>query len=153
MPLHCKQPEIVLLRPDRSPPEIASYSIMHLVGDVTGLVEALGEKQAIIVGHDWGRQRGLERRVTEAGHVPGSGGHECPVSLSSKRRRGQALRDAGLYTYYWLYYQDPGVAAAEYDRDPRATLRRRMYTSSGDAPQPSRPIRPEARQRCTRWHY
>src|SRR4029079_10770697 len=36
------------------PAEIAEYTIMHLVGDVTGLVEALGEKQAIVVGHDWG---------------------------------------------------------------------------------------------------
>ena len=46
----------------------------------------------------------------------------------------EALRDAGLYTYYWLYYQEPGVADAEYGRDPRMTLRRRLYTSSGDAP-------------------
>ena len=36
------------------PPEVASYSIMHLVGDVTGLVQSLGEKQAFVVGHDWG---------------------------------------------------------------------------------------------------
>ena len=34
-----------------APSEIASYTIMHLVGDVTGLVDALGERQAIVVGH------------------------------------------------------------------------------------------------------
>jgi hypothetical protein len=39
-----------------------------------------------------------------------------------------------LNTYYWTYYQDVGVADAEYDRDPKATLRRTLYTFSGDAP-------------------
>ena len=28
--------------------------MLHLVGDVVGLIEALGEEQAVIVGHDWG---------------------------------------------------------------------------------------------------
>lgn len=27
---------------------------MHLVGDVVGLIAALGEENAIVVGHDWG---------------------------------------------------------------------------------------------------
>jgi pimeloyl-ACP methyl ester carboxylesterase len=33
-----------------------------------------------------------------------------------------------------LYYQDVGVADAEYDRDPKDTLRRTLYTFSGSAP-------------------
>lgn len=30
------------------------YTQLHLVGDVTGLLDALGEEQAVVVGHDWG---------------------------------------------------------------------------------------------------
>src|ERR1700689_220318 len=37
-----------------SPDAIAAYSIFNLVGDIVGLVKALGEKEAIVVGHDWG---------------------------------------------------------------------------------------------------
>jgi pimeloyl-ACP methyl ester carboxylesterase len=37
-----------------APPEVTSYSITDLVGDMVDLVAALGQKQAIIVGHDWG---------------------------------------------------------------------------------------------------
>jgi pimeloyl-ACP methyl ester carboxylesterase len=37
-----------------APPERDSYTIVDLVGDMVGLVAALGEKKAIIVGHDWG---------------------------------------------------------------------------------------------------
>src|SRR5512145_1219680 len=36
------------------PEDIGKYTLLHLVGDMVGLVEALGEKQAVIAGHDWG---------------------------------------------------------------------------------------------------
>ncbi len=35
-----------------APAEISSYTVLDIVGDMIGLVGALGEKQAIIVGHD-----------------------------------------------------------------------------------------------------
>ena len=34
--------------------EIDAYTQLHLVGDIVGLLDALNEKQAVIVGHDWG---------------------------------------------------------------------------------------------------
>ena len=37
-----------------APAEIGAYTILHNVGDMVALVAALGEKQAVIVGHDWG---------------------------------------------------------------------------------------------------
>jgi len=36
------------------PHEIDQYTLLHLVGDIVGLVDALGEKSAVIAGHDWG---------------------------------------------------------------------------------------------------
>src|SRR5690349_3758371 len=36
------------------PPGISSYRIDKLVGDVVGLIQALGEQRAVVVGHDWG---------------------------------------------------------------------------------------------------
>ena len=36
------------------PEAIDAYSIFHLTGDIVGLVNALGERSAAIVGHDWG---------------------------------------------------------------------------------------------------
>ena len=36
------------------PEAIESYTMLHHVGDMVGLLDALGEKQAAIVGHDWG---------------------------------------------------------------------------------------------------
>lgn len=37
-----------------APAEVDVYTQFHLVGDIVGLVEALDERQAVIVGHDWG---------------------------------------------------------------------------------------------------
>ena len=36
------------------PEEVEKYTVLHNVGDIVGLVDALGEKQAVIAGHDIG---------------------------------------------------------------------------------------------------
>ena len=36
------------------PDAIDQYTLLHLVGDMVGLVDALGIDQAAIAGHDWG---------------------------------------------------------------------------------------------------
>jgi pimeloyl-ACP methyl ester carboxylesterase len=36
------------------PEEIEKYTIFHLVGDMVGVIGALGEEKAVIIGHDWG---------------------------------------------------------------------------------------------------
>jgi pimeloyl-ACP methyl ester carboxylesterase len=116
------------------PPERESYTIMHLVGDIVGLVAALGEQQATLIGHDWGANVAWQAALLRPDVFPVLAALSVPY-----RQRGPApplrlLRQAGLNTYYWIYYQDVGVADAEYDRDPKATLRRTLYTFSGDAP-------------------
>jgi pimeloyl-ACP methyl ester carboxylesterase len=116
------------------PADVASYTIMHLVGDVTGLVESLGEQQALIVGHDWGATVAWSAVLLRPDMFRAVAAMSVPY-----RQRGpvpplRALRNAGLYTYYYLYYQDVGVADAEYERDPRLTLRSTFYTMSGDSP-------------------
>src|SRR4029453_3412058 len=37
-----------------APADIEAYTLLHLVGDMVGLVSALGETSAVIAGHDWG---------------------------------------------------------------------------------------------------
>ncbi|PON71508.1 Epoxide hydrolase-like, partial [Parasponia andersonii] len=37
-----------------SPLSPKSYTVIHLVGDIVGLIDHFGEKQAFVVGHDWG---------------------------------------------------------------------------------------------------
>ena len=36
------------------PKDAAQYTMLHLAGDVIGLMDALGEDRAAVAGHDWG---------------------------------------------------------------------------------------------------
>ena len=36
------------------PPAVEAYAIKEMCADIAGLIEALGERQAILIGHDWG---------------------------------------------------------------------------------------------------
>jgi len=38
------------------PDAIDAYTLLHLTGDMVGLVQALGAERAVIIGHDWGAQ-------------------------------------------------------------------------------------------------
>jgi len=123
------------------PPEVGSYTIMHLVGDITGLVDALGEKQALVVGHDWGATIAWSAALLRPDMFRAVAAMSVPYRQRGSVPPLRALREAGLYTYYYLYYQDVGIADAEYDRDPRMTLRKTLYTLSGNAPRGQSDVR------------
>jgi pimeloyl-ACP methyl ester carboxylesterase len=36
------------------PEAIDQYTLLHVVGDMVGLLDALGRETAVIAGHDWG---------------------------------------------------------------------------------------------------
>jgi pimeloyl-ACP methyl ester carboxylesterase len=121
-----------------APPEISSYNIMDLAGDVIGLVAALGKRQAVIVGHDWGANVAWHAALFRPDVFPAVAALSVPF-----RQRGPApplhmLRTAGQVNHYWLHFQEPGVAEAEFERDPREALRRVLYSISGDAPRETR---------------
>jgi len=121
------------------PQAVEDYDITHVTADLVGVVDALGEKTAMLVGHDWGAivtwQAMLlhPERFTAlvAMSVPYNG--RGPVSIV------QGLRQAmGDNFYYILYFQEPGVAEREFDADPRAILSR-LYLSP-DSPREPREI-------------
>jgi pimeloyl-ACP methyl ester carboxylesterase len=123
-----------------APPEISSYNIMDLAGDVIGLVAALGKRQAVIVGHDWGANVAWHAALFRPDVFPAVAALSVPF-----RQRGPApplhmLRTAGQVNHYWLHFQEPGVAEAEFERDPREALRRVLYSISGDAPRETRQL-------------
>ena len=52
------------------PEAIEDYNILRLSGDIIGLVDALGETGAVIVGHDWGGGGRLALCTAAARHFP-----------------------------------------------------------------------------------
>jgi len=107
-----------------APEAVEVYSLLHLVGDMVGLVAALGEREAVVVGHDWGATVAWTCALLRPDLFRAVAAMSVPY-----RPRGPApplamLRAAGLHNFYWQYFQPPGVAEAEFERDPTATLRR-----------------------------
>jgi pimeloyl-ACP methyl ester carboxylesterase len=120
-----------------APPEVGQYTQLHLVGDLVGLLDALGVGVATVVGHDWGAPVAWNAALLRPDRFTAVAGLSVPFSPPARGGTvpTEALRRAvGDGFLYILYFQDEGVAEAELDADIRGTLRRVLYSLSGDIP-------------------
>jgi pimeloyl-ACP methyl ester carboxylesterase len=106
-----------------APSDIAAYSIFDHVGDMVALVAALGEKQAMIVGHDWGAPVAWHAALFRPDIFTAVAGLSVPPPFRGKGRPLDSLRESGITNFYWQYFQTPGVAEAEFERDIDLTMR------------------------------
>ncbi len=121
-----------------APIDIAAYSQTQAVGDMVGLVHALGYEQAVIIGHDTGASTAANcailrpdmfRAVVQLSVPYSARVKEAPRPSEANRRRVPPDKQ-----FYITYYQDPGVAEKVLDADPKRTLRMWLYSSSGGTP-------------------
>lgn len=111
------------------PDAVEAYDIEHLTADLAGLVDALGEKSAVLIGHDWGAVASWNAMLfypdkfsaLVAMSVPYQG--RAPISPIEAMRQ----RFADNF-FYILYFQEWNVAEREFDADPRGILSR-LYLS------------------------
>src|SRR5438105_7751055 len=99
------------------PEAIDQYTLFHLVGDIVGLLDALGERQAVIAGHDWGAPVAWGTALFRPDRIRGVVGLSVPYTPRGPVAITQAMRNAGANNFYMLYFQKPGVAEAELERD------------------------------------
>jgi epoxide hydrolase A/B len=116
------------------PAEIQSYSIFHLIGDVIGLLDALGEPRAVVVGHDWGAPVAWQTALFRPDRVRGVVGLSVPFRPRGQRPPLSALRTALGENFYQLYFQQPGVADADLARDTQRSMRTTLFGVSGENP-------------------
>jgi pimeloyl-ACP methyl ester carboxylesterase len=128
-------------RTDR-PEATGRYTILHLVGDVIGLLDALNEERAVVVGHDWGAPVAWHTAMMRPDRVRGVVGLSVPYRPRGTAPPLRVLREALGAGFYQIYFQEPGVADAELAWNVRSTFRRLLYSGSGDAALDGRPLRP-----------
>ena len=116
------------------PEEIEKYTILHLVGDMVGVVDALGAERAVIVGHDWGAPVAWHAALLRPDRFRGIVGLSTPFWPRGSKRPTDAMPQDETSIHYQLYFQAPGIAEAELERDPRGAVRRLLYSACGDAP-------------------
>jgi pimeloyl-ACP methyl ester carboxylesterase len=120
------------------PEPIEAYNILELTADIVGLVDALNQEHAVIVGHDWGavvaRYCALLRPDIFCAIVL--------LSVPYKPRTWTSIRPTEALKgmvgenqqFYQLYFQEPGLAEAELEADVRKAISMLLYSGSGDAP-------------------
>jgi pimeloyl-ACP methyl ester carboxylesterase len=119
------------------PLAVEDYRMVRLVADNVGLVAALGERTATIVGHDWGAPIAWNSAMLRPDVFTAVAGLSVPFAPPGEVRPSVAMRAmAGDEEFYVEYFQEPGRAEAEIEADVRGWLLGFMFSGSGDAPPP-----------------
>lgn len=116
------------------PHEISAYNQVEVVADIIGLIPALGAETAVVIGHDWGAPTAWSAAAQHPGQVRAVGTLSVPFSPRPEAPPLDMLREAfkGQF-FYQLYFQEPGVAEAEFEVDIRTALRKFLFLASGQS--------------------
>jgi pimeloyl-ACP methyl ester carboxylesterase len=104
-----------------------------MCADIAGLIESLGESQAILVGHDWGAPIVWNTALFFPEKVRAVAGLSVPYTGRGPAPRIELFRN--IYKdrfFYQIYFQEPGVAEAELETDVPTSLRKIYYEFSGE---------------------
>ena len=120
------------------PHDVAAYAMERIVGDLVGLADALQPgAPAILIGHDWGAPIVWNSALTNPARFSAVAGLSVPFAGVPQRPFTEIFREhftsQGRF-FYQEYFQEPGVAEAESEADPRGFVERMMYSISGDVP-------------------
>ncbi len=105
-----------------------AYTLCHLAGDVVGLVYALGERRAAVIGHDWGSAVAWTCALLRPDVFEAVGLLSVPylAGLWSGPAPTAAMRQllASGQMLYQLYFQEAGRADRDLANDARDSILR-----------------------------
>jgi pimeloyl-ACP methyl ester carboxylesterase len=116
------------------PAAIDQYTLLHLVGDMVALLDSLGADTAVIAGHDWGAPVAWHAALLRPDRFRAVIGLSVPFRPRGPVRPTSLMPQSEQAVFYQLYFQAPGIAEAEFERDVGLSIRSLLYSASGDAP-------------------
>ena len=139
---HVVAPDLRGYGQTEQPGEISAYTLLHLVGDLVGLLDTLGESKALLVSHDWGSNLAWHAALLRPDRFPALVVMSVPytpraplygtwASIAPTQSWRQTFQDQD---FYQLYFQEPGLAESDLEKDVRSSMLRFLYSASGDAP-------------------
>jgi pimeloyl-ACP methyl ester carboxylesterase len=117
-----------------APQAVEEYTILDLVGDMVSLLRALDARNVIVIGHDWGAPVAWHCALLRPDLFRAIVGMSVPWALRGKIDLLSSLEKQGITRFYMQYFQEPGVAEAEFERNVRDALIKVYFNSSGDQP-------------------
>ncbi|MBK8199326.1 MAG: alpha/beta hydrolase [Acidobacteria bacterium] len=124
------------------PHEITAYCQTEVVNDIMGLIPALGYETAIVIGHDWGAPTAWATALHHPDKVRAVGALSVPFMPRSPVQPMPMMREMfkGQF-FYQLYFQEPGVAEAEFEADIRRSLRKFLILAGGETDLAKLPVK------------
>ncbi|AKV04290.1 Epoxide hydrolase [Labilithrix luteola] len=106
------------------PEAIEAYRMKALLADFVGLLDALGEETAVVIGHDWGATIAWICAALHPERFRAVAGLSVPYLGRAPMLPTQLFKSIfGEKWFYVLYFQEPGVAEAELEADIPRTMR------------------------------
>jgi pimeloyl-ACP methyl ester carboxylesterase len=115
------------------PEKIDQYSLLHLVGDLVGLLDALGKETAVVVGHDWGAPVAWHSALLRPDRFRGVAALSVPFMPRGAVYPSKTFPETADAVFYQSYFQAPGVAETELEEDVHRTISALLCNASGDA--------------------
>ncbi|MFJ9607275.1 alpha/beta fold hydrolase [Kitasatospora sp. NPDC101176] len=105
------------------PEAVDAYRMLDLVEDNVAVVRALGERSAVIVGHDWGATIAANSALKRPDVFRAVGMLSVPYTPRGGPRPSEVFAGmGGDQELYVSYFQEPGRAEAEIEPDVRGWL-------------------------------
>ncbi|MBX9698982.1 MAG: alpha/beta hydrolase [Acetobacteraceae bacterium] len=117
-----------------APDAIDQYTLLHLVGDMVGVLDALGSETAVIAGHDWGAPVAWHAALLRPDRFRAVIGLSVPFRPRGQARPTTVMPRTADAVFYQLHFQQPGVAEAELEADVRDSIRDTLLRLSGSVP-------------------
>ena len=105
------------------PKQVDRYSLFHLVGDMLGLVNAISDEPAVVIGHDWGAPVAWHCALFRPDRFRAVAGLSVPFRPRGPAAPTCVMPQTDSEVFYQLYFQTEGVAETEFEQDVRKTMR------------------------------
>ena len=105
------------------PENVREYDMVHLTGDLAGLLDALGLKKAVFCGHDWGGLIVWQMPLYHPDRVAGVIGVNTPFLARPPIDPIMGMRAMFGENMYIVYFQKPGEADAALAKDVGKSFR------------------------------
>ncbi|XP_073418042.1 bifunctional epoxide hydrolase 2 isoform X1 [Dendrobates tinctorius] len=106
-----------------APPEIEEYSQQVLCQDTVTFLDNLGISQATFIGHDWGGSFVWNMALFFPERVKAVASLNTPFFPANPERRASEAIKANPIFDYQIYFQEPGVAEAELEKNLERTFK------------------------------
>jgi pimeloyl-ACP methyl ester carboxylesterase len=116
------------------PQAISAYNQVEIVNDIIGLIPALGYDTAVVIGHDWGAPTAWNCALLHPDTVSAVAALSVPFSPRGDAPPLDRMRKVFENRFFYqLYFQNEGVAEAEWEADVKVNLRKFYHMLSGAA--------------------